>query len=245
LRLPWTAGGSKGEAGTASANGENGHANTSMALWDPTHHLDPYTTGLSERLMTYFEVNDKNLKKPKLVGFTACARGSGVTTLASGLAACLSKTGNGNVLFVDMNSENGEARSFHEGKAGCGLTDALEPGAHAQAQVEENLFVATINQNVSNKLVKAEPNRFASLMPKIKTSDYDYIIFDLPPVSQTNSTARLAGYMDITLLVLESEKTGKQAAAQATALMRDARANVATVLNKCPQHVPARLSQDL
>jgi len=59
-------------------------------------------------------------------------------------------------------------------------------------------------------LVKAEPRGFSVLMPKIKTSDYDYIIFDLPPVSQTSSSARLAGYMDLTVLVLESEKTGQQ-----------------------------------
>jgi len=101
LRLPW----GKNGGSVLATNGTNGHANTGIALWDPTHHLDAYTMGLSERLMTYFEVNDKNLKKPKLVGFTACARGSGVTTLASGLAASLSRTGNGSVLFVDMNSE--------------------------------------------------------------------------------------------------------------------------------------------
>ena len=50
--------------------------------------------------------------------------------------------------------------------------------------------------------------------------------------------------MDITLLVLESEKTGQQAAARAGALMREARANVAAVLNKQRSRVPADLSQD-
>jgi CO dehydrogenase nickel-insertion accessory protein CooC1 len=51
--------------------------------------------------------------------------------------------------------------------------------------------------------------------------------------------------MDMVLLVLESEKTGQQKAARATALMREARANVAAVLNKCHQHVPSRLSEDI
>jgi len=82
-------------------------------------------------------------------------------------------------------------------------------------------------------------------MPKLKASDYDYIIFDMPAVTQTSPTPRLAGHMDITLLVLEAEKTGQQAAARAAALMRQSRANVAAVLNKCRQHVPARLSEDL
>jgi len=51
--------------------------------------------------------------------------------------------------------------------------------------------------------------------------------------------------MDIVLMVLESEKTGQQSAARATALMREARANVAAVLNKCRPYVPARLSQEI
>jgi CO dehydrogenase nickel-insertion accessory protein CooC1 len=51
--------------------------------------------------------------------------------------------------------------------------------------------------------------------------------------------------MDIVLMVLESEKTGQHAASRAAALLREARANVATVLNKCRPHVPAFLAQDL
>src|SRR5207253_1543311 len=85
LRLPWSNGESNGEANGAHAE-ENGHTNGSIARWDPTQHLHPYTEGLRERLMTYFEVNGLN-KKTRMVGVTACARGSGVTTLATGLAA--------------------------------------------------------------------------------------------------------------------------------------------------------------
>ena len=76
--------------------------------------------------MTYFDVNNMNLKKPKLVGVTGCGKGSGVSTLASSLAASLSKTGDGNVLLVDMNVEQGVAHSFYKGKPGCGLSDVLE-----------------------------------------------------------------------------------------------------------------------
>ena len=44
-------------------------------------------------------------------------------------------------------------------------------------------------------------------MPKFKASDYDYIIFDMPHVSQTSVTPRLAGLMDMVLFVIEAEKT--------------------------------------
>jgi hypothetical protein len=51
--------------------------------------------------------------------------------------------------------------------------------------------------------------------------------------------------MDLTLLVVEAEKTAQQSAVKANGLMTDARARVAAVLNKCHKYVPERISQDL
>jgi polysaccharide biosynthesis transport protein len=67
----------------------------------------------------------------------------------------------------------------------------------------------------------------------------------MPPVPPTSPTPRLASHMDITLLVLESEKTGQQLAARASALMQESQANVAAVLNKYRQHVPTQISQEM
>jgi uncharacterized protein involved in exopolysaccharide biosynthesis/Mrp family chromosome partitioning ATPase len=248
LRLPWP-GRHKTEPGTgpaASVNGNgSGHKEMALVPWDSRYPLQSYTEGLRERLITYFEVHNLNLKKPKLVAVTGCSNGSGVTTLASGLAAELSKTGDGNVLLVDMNGDQGAAHPFYNGKPGCGLDKVLEPDGRVGAQVQENLYVASVHQNGSEKLAKALPMKFNHLVPRLKASDYDYIIFDMPPVSATSATPRLASHMDIVLLVLESEKTGQQSGARAAALMREARANVAAVLNKCRPHVPARLSPEL
>ena len=219
-------------------------ATTALAPWDPANQLLTYTEGLRERIISYFEVHNLNLKKPKLVGVTGCDSGAGVSTLASGLAAALSKTGDGNVLLVDMNVDQGVAHSFYKGKPGCGISDALEPENRAEAQVQENLYLATLNNGANDKLVKVLPTRFNQLMPRLKASDYDYIIFDMPPVTQTSATPRLASYMDLALLVLESEKTSQHSATRASALMREARANVAAVLNKHRSHMPAVLSQE-
>jgi len=94
-----------------------------LAPWDATNQLQSYAEGLRERIMTYFEVRDLGAKKPKLVAVTGCGRGVGVSTLASGLAAELSKTGDGNVLLVDVNGDQGVAHSFHKGRPGCGVGD--------------------------------------------------------------------------------------------------------------------------
>ena len=81
-------------------------------------------------------------------------------------------------------------------------------------------------------------------MPKLKASDFDYIIFDMPPVSQTSVTPRLAGLMDMVLLVIESEKTNRDTIQRATALLAESKANVSTVLNKVKTYVPTRLHQE-
>ena len=88
------------------------------------------------------------------------------------------------------------------------------------------------------------PNRFASLVPKLKASDYDYIIFDMPPVSQTSMTPRMAGLMDMVLLVIESEKTKRESVQRATALLQESKATISTVLNKTRSYVPAQLHQE-
>jgi hypothetical protein len=61
------------------------------------------------------------------------------------------------------------------------------------------------------------PKRFSHLVPMMKASDYDYIIFDMPPVSEISITPRLARFMDMVLLVVESEKTSRDAAARVSA----------------------------
>jgi Mrp family chromosome partitioning ATPase len=222
----------------------NDNTTAEVALWEPGHQLHGYVEGLRERLVTYFEVNNLNLKKPKLVAVTGCEEGAGVSTLATGLAATLSKTGDGNVLLVDMNGDKGIAHSFYQGKPGCGLSNALEPDARAGAQVQENLYLASLQDGPNHPLAKAIAPRFSHLMPKLKASDYDYIIFDMPPVVPGSATPRLGSYMDIVLLVLEAERTGQHSAACAGALMRESRANVAAVLNKHRSHVPAGMAHD-
>jgi polysaccharide biosynthesis transport protein len=241
LRRPGWRGTEPGPAGETNGDQAGGGQ---LAPWRADHQLHTYIEGLRERLMTYFEVNNLNLKKPKLVAVTGCRAGAGVSTLASGLAATLSKTGDGNVLLVDMNGEQGLAHSFYQGKPGCGLTAALEPSGRSEALVHDKLYVASLQDGPSDLLSKAMSPRFSHLVPKLKASDYDYIIFDMPPVLPTSATPRLASYMDIVLLVVEAEKTSQHSAARAAALMRESRANVAAVLNKYRDYVPEKLSQD-
>jgi len=78
----------------------------------------------------------------------------------------------------------------------------------------------------------------------LKASNFDYIIFDMPPVSQISITPRLAGFMDLVLMVIESEKTDRHLVQKAAALLASTNAHVGAVLNKARTYVPQRLFQE-
>ncbi len=142
-----------------------------------------------------------------------------------------------------MNFEQGAAQQFYKGKAGCGLDAALKAETKADALVQENLYVVNGNAN-SDELPRILPKRFAALVPRLKASDYDYIIFDMPPVSQTSLTSRLARFMDMVLLVVESEKTDREVVQQANTWLTESGATVGAVLNKTHKYVPEGLHRE-
>lgn len=241
-------------SGSTNGNGSNGavvhasepstsHAHdVEVALWDSRHELHPYCEALRDRLINFFEI--KNLThKPKLVSVTGCEDGSGVSSIAAGLAASLSETGDGNVLLVDMNNQ-GTAQQFYRGDLACGLDDALESEKRGGAMVQDNLYVVTGSTN-NDKLPRALPKRFKHLVPRLRASDFDYIIFDMPPVSQTSVTLQLARFMDSVLVVAESERTDREKLRKAAALLEESKTNVGVVLNKGRNYVPERLRQDI
>lgn len=242
-----------GNSPTASPS--TGTAPTSRALALPDHgtvfpatgndsDLGTWVEALRDRLIMHFESNDVT-HKPKLIGLTSCGHGSGVTTLAAALAASLSETGDGRVLYVDMNPHRGvSVHPFHRGECNVALSQAFEEDGREAAQVQDNLYVVTITEPGSRR-VGVVPRALAALMPKMKASDYDYIIFDCPPVSQTSVTAKIAGLLDITFLVLDSERTQTELAKNALALMGEGRAKVTAVLNKHRRYLPRSLDPDV
>jgi uncharacterized protein involved in exopolysaccharide biosynthesis/Mrp family chromosome partitioning ATPase len=211
-------------------------------LQNRQHPLRRFHEGLRDRLIVYFETRNLN-HKPKLVAVTSCGKGAGVSSIAAGLAASLSETGDGNVLLVNISGEQGAAQQFYKGKPGCSLDEALTADKKQGALVKANLYTTT-EQMDGDMLPANLPKKISTLMPKLKASEYDYIIFDMPPVNQTSVTARLAGLMDMVLLVIESEKTNQDVVKRVNQLLAESKAKVSTVLNKTRTYVPARLHQE-
>jgi polysaccharide biosynthesis transport protein len=212
---------------------------TDLAIRNGMDELQAFHETLRDRLIGYFESKGM-IQKPKLVAVTGLGRDSGITTTAAGLARSLSETGDGNVLLVDMTKGQGSSQQFYGGKP-TELEDIFS--TRGNAQVQDKLYVVS-EEPGTDRLSRILPQRFTKLIPKLKASDFDYIIFDMPPVSQLSVTPRLAGFMDMVLLVVESEKTDREVVKRATSLLEESNAHVGILLNKTRSYVPAKLHQE-
>jgi succinoglycan biosynthesis transport protein ExoP len=228
LRLPW-----KNAQRTDKKTPENSRPN--LAPWEVEHFIRPYSEAIRDRLGLYFELHGVT-HKPKLIGVTGFDEGAGTSTLAAGVAAALSETGDGKVLLVDVNAANGEVHPFFAGRPAAALATAIKPQA-AITSAAENLYLATITQS-GNKSTHIGLKKFFALVPNLKASDFDYIIFDMPPINQTSPTIGLAALMDKVLLVVEAEKTHRDVVKRGYRELVGARADVAVILNKTRNYAP-------
>ncbi len=211
---------------------ETALARPERAPWEVSHFIRPYSDALRDRLIMYFQL--KNIHhKPKLVAVTSCSEGAGTTTLAASLAASLSETGDGKVLLVDMNVSRPEMHPFFRGNLASSLTELFQPGAAPAHGQYDNLYLATGTER-NGEVSPLVPSKFYEMLPRMRSSDFDYIIFDMPAVKQTSATVALSGFMDKVLLLIEPGKTNRAAVKRATELMRQQHADVAGVVNRLP-----------
>jgi succinoglycan biosynthesis transport protein ExoP len=202
--------------------------------------LQPYFEALRDRILNRF---DTLARKPKLVGVCGCADGQSATNTAAGLAAALSEAGDLKVLLVD--AKLGRRTPLPPGgRRSCTLLDALEQGKRQEAEIAPNLFIASAEESDQERTI-ISPARFTTVVPRLNASDYDYIVFDMPPVDEISITPRLAKYMDLTLLVVEAGRAHRNVIKQAGSLLHEFTPNVATVLNNAEANLPKWLSAAL
>ncbi len=228
---------------TANGNGNavNG-ANSQLAPWEADHFIRPYAVAIRDRLGLYFELN-RMTHKPKLVGVTGFSEGNGTSTLAAGLASALSEMGEGKVLLVDVNLGSRDVHPFFKGRPALSLNGALQTNGHENEAAAENLYLARVAQP-NDGPAQLGLKKFFDMMPNLKASDFDYIIFDMPPLGQTSPTIGMAGFMDKVLLVVEAEKNGRDAVSRGFEALTLQRDNVSVVFNKARTYVPKWLNGD-
>jgi len=215
-------------------------APAAVAPWEIGHFIRPYSEAVRDRLGLYFEINGI-IHKPRLIGVTGFSHGAGTSTLAAGLAAALSETGEGKVLMVDMtaNGSEGEVHPFFAGRPAVALDDALKSAGQIPSTAE-NLYLATAEPNSAGS-GSLGLNKFRRIMRELKASDFDYMVFDMPALGQTSSSAAMAGLMDQVLVIVESETSSPEEVKRGFRDLADSRAKVSLVFNKAKSYGPKSL----
>ena len=233
LRLPWP----RSKDRWLATHQENG--NGQAAPWEFDHPIRGFAETIRDRLILSFELNGVN-HKPKLVAVTGCPEGAGTSTISAGIAAALSETGDGKVLLVDMNVGRPEVHPFFQGAPACSLAEALV-GAPAPAGENLYLAVATPGNGRRNQVI---PKRFYEMMPHLKASEFDYIIFDMPPLNQTSVTLAMSAWMDKVLVVVEAERSDRDFVKRTYAELLACRANASVIFNKVRRYTPKWLGAE-
>ena len=215
--------------------------NPKLAPWEADHFIRPYCDAIRDRLGLYFELNHLT-HKPKLVGVTGVSEEGGTSTLAAGLAASLSETNDGKVLLVDVNLGPQDVHPFFKGKPAYSLNAALKPNGTITS-ASDNLYLATVGTPNSGP-AQLGLKKFFDMMPNLKASDFDYIIFDMPPLDQTSPTWGMAAFMDKLLVVVEAEKNNREVIKRSYGKLIAERNNVAVVVNKARSYVPKWLDAE-
>jgi uncharacterized protein involved in exopolysaccharide biosynthesis/Mrp family chromosome partitioning ATPase len=213
--------------------------NSKLAPWDARHFMRPYCDAIRDRLGLYFELNHLT-HKPKLVGIAGFSEGAGASSLAAGLAASLSATNDGKVLLVDVNLGPEDVHPFFRGKPAYPLKAALKPSSPI-ASASDNLYLATVGSSNPGGPAQLGLKKFFDMLPNMKASDFDYIIFDMPPLDQTSPTWGMAAFMDKLLLVVEAEKNNRDVVKRSYRKLVAERDNVSVVVNKTHSRVPGWL----
>jgi len=227
VSIPRLAGGTtvKQAPGKSSAAAGGGKA----GAWTSPGDLVPYCERLHHRIM----LSDVSAKKIPVIGVTGCSGGSGVSSIASGIAMSIARETEARVLVT---------------------TASLESGAEVFVDDQGRTTVVDWNRTVvpndgdSGTLpeVSSPTRRFRELYAKIEDGSHRCVVLDLAPIHENGTALSIASSLDGVVLVLEAEKDRRAVARHCLELLREARVPVlGAVLNKYRRYAPRWLSDEV
>ena len=215
-------------------------AATGPGLVKAGHFIHPYAETIRDRIIFNFEINNLT-HKPKLVAVTGLSEGAGASTMAAGLAKSFSDMSGVKVLLVDLSSVHPEESPIFGEVHRHSLNGALQLASNDKfRETKDRLYYASATARRDDSgLTTFSPMHLYELMPQLQASDFDYIIFDMPPIDQTSRTLTMAGLMDKVLLVLDADNTSRDALKWGYSELGKGKADVSCIFNKTRSHAPS------
>lgn len=174
------------------------------------------------------------------LAITSPTAGEGKSVVAANLAIAIAMELNQTVLLVDMDLRNPSIHQYFGLKPTIGLREYLS-GNHELKDVLMNpgikrlVILPGLGRAEDSAELLSSP-KMANLVADIKAQyDSRMIIFDVPPILQTDDVALSANYFDSTLLVLEDGKNPESNITKSLQLLEGTHL-LGTVVNKAEHH---------
>ncbi|MEI6514672.1 MAG: Wzz/FepE/Etk N-terminal domain-containing protein [bacterium] len=181
---------------------------------------------------------------PCVLGVTSCVHGSGVSTLAAGLALSLARGGNQRVVLVNRGADALTPQIFGVNSV-TGLTELKADAMGNTAVTQLNHFVVPSREMLVTAHSSGSASRYDALLQYLRSSQAGFVIVDLPPVSETSLTLRIGRLLDGAVLVVAAEKVSRHLAGRVKDLMKESDVRlVGTILNKQHQYAPEWICQN-
>jgi len=170
------------------------------------------------------------------IAITSPTAGEGKSLIASNLALAMAMESNQTVLLVDLDLRNPRISDYYSLGAKVGLKDYLEGDIELTDVLinpgVQGLVILPGKDRAENSAELLSGAKMMNLAENLK-SKYDsrMIIFDMPPILQTDDVLLASKYIDCTLLVVEDGKNKESELVKAVQLL-DSRKLVGSVLNK-------------
>ncbi|MBU0754262.1 MAG: CpsD/CapB family tyrosine-protein kinase [Planctomycetes bacterium] len=202
----------------------------------PQEFKEPITT-LRDRLMLAYGIGQE---APRLIALTGVQGDTGVSTLAFLLGVSMAQQCR--ILLVDANQEATPLIDLIRNRY---LPDFPAPPKGEEgmlAHVARNLDILSASRLKGESRYKFDsPVRLNELMLEYR-QNYEYVLFDTPPVSSGSTALRIGSAADGVVLVIESERTLLEAAKRAKEQLGQVGARIlGVVLNKRRLPIPGLL----
>lgn len=206
--------------------------------WNIPYRLEEHCGALKHAVMASM---DGRAYVPSVLAFTSCHAGEGVTTVATSFALTIAEDRERFVLLVDCNIRDPWLHMLLHAERSPGLVEALTTESdlpwpvHRIGQRLDVLFAGRETQKPWRIFGSGE---FGNFLREAKRN-YDMVILDCPPVVDSAGSLVLPAKADVTVLVLEAERTRREVVQRAQKAINGSGARIlGVVLNKKRYHIP-------
>lgn len=157
----------------------------------------------------------------RMLAVTSAVPGDGKTTFTTNFAVTLANSGN-KTLLIDADLRRGNVHGYFEQPLEGGLSEVLDGKLGVQEAIREtgikNLFFMRAGERPSNPSELLIGATTKDVIMQLRR-EFDYVVFDCPPLTAIDDTFSIAAYLDGLMFVVRAGRTS----------MRFARMSVNTV----------------